>query len=75
MPIFSEIEEGRAEKKYSSPEIDDVCVDFFILFFLNCKMIIELSLKIRTILNLESFSLTSSSQNQILNKNSLMWNE
>jgi hypothetical protein len=24
MPIFSEIEQGRAEKKYSSPEIDDI---------------------------------------------------
>jgi hypothetical protein len=23
MPIFSEIEEGRADKKYNSPEIDD----------------------------------------------------
>jgi hypothetical protein len=24
MPIFSEIEEGRADKKYNSPEIDDI---------------------------------------------------
>jgi hypothetical protein len=23
MPIFSEIEEGQADKKYNSPEIDD----------------------------------------------------
>jgi hypothetical protein len=24
MPIFSEIEEGRADQKYNSPEIDDM---------------------------------------------------
>jgi hypothetical protein len=24
MPIFSEIEEGRADKKYNSPEIDEL---------------------------------------------------
>jgi hypothetical protein len=24
MPIFSEIEEGRTDKKYNSPEIDDM---------------------------------------------------
>jgi hypothetical protein len=26
MPIFSEIDEGRADKKYNSPEIDDICL-------------------------------------------------
>jgi hypothetical protein len=27
MPIFSEIEEGRAEKKYSSLEIVDIAIE------------------------------------------------
>jgi hypothetical protein len=34
MPIFSEIEEGRDDKKYNSPEIDDMILHDIIVIFL-----------------------------------------
>jgi hypothetical protein len=48
MPIFSEIEEGRAEKKYSSLEIVDIYLSFARVFIAEaiqpCKLANELSL-------------------------------